>query len=239
MPSTAGSHSVTVNPKRMKEGKDTQQRIVSIEHEHLAKLLDVGHDVVMRQHDAFGLAGAAAGKNHGGQIVEPRSACRPLSTRSSHQPRQEPQQQRDDFFAACLVSRQPLRAKSFSPALAAASFRATSSCVITVCRSCIARRTRRASRSTTCNSDSREFCPRASPRNSQRARHGRRQQNADHFLSLPGFPQSARQENRRRAAPRPIVTRGRRSSAIAKRKRMPARGADQRSMASVCKRSLR
>ena len=36
---------------------------------HLADAFDVGHNIAVREHDAFGRAGAAAGKNHGSEIV--------------------------------------------------------------------------------------------------------------------------------------------------------------------------
>ena len=72
--------------------------VFAVEHEGLAGLLDVGGDVVVREHHALGIAGAAARENHGGQIVEGFGwAAGDARSRSSR--RAEPQQQRGDFFA--------------------------------------------------------------------------------------------------------------------------------------------
>ena len=54
----------------MEERQDAQETIMVVQSEHLFELLDVRADVIVRQHDAFWLAGAAAGENHGGQIVQ-------------------------------------------------------------------------------------------------------------------------------------------------------------------------
>ena len=54
----------------MEEGQDAEEDVAFGEHEGLGHLVNVGHDVVMREHHAFGFAGAAAGENDGGEIVE-------------------------------------------------------------------------------------------------------------------------------------------------------------------------
>ena len=56
--------------ERMEEGQDAQKDVAFREHEDLPHLLNVGHDVVVREHHAFGFAGAAAGENDGGEVVE-------------------------------------------------------------------------------------------------------------------------------------------------------------------------
>ena len=57
---------VTVKPKEWKNGSAPTMRSFAREREHLRDGLDVRDDVVVREHDAFGDAGAAAGKDHGG-----------------------------------------------------------------------------------------------------------------------------------------------------------------------------
>ena len=56
--------------KGVEERQDAEQAIVLVEHEHLANLLDVGGDVVVREHYSLGFTRAAAGKNNRGEIVE-------------------------------------------------------------------------------------------------------------------------------------------------------------------------
>ena len=56
--------------KRMEERQDAQETITVVQSEHLFELLDVRADVVVAQHHAFRVAGAAAGENHGGQIIQ-------------------------------------------------------------------------------------------------------------------------------------------------------------------------
>ncbi len=41
-----------------------------MQHEDLVELLDVGSDVVMREHDALGVPSGAAGENNCGHVVE-------------------------------------------------------------------------------------------------------------------------------------------------------------------------
>src|SRR6266852_3106453 len=55
--------------ERMKEWQDAQDFILATQHEDLRNLADVGEYVVMGEHHAFGIAGAATGKNHRSQIV--------------------------------------------------------------------------------------------------------------------------------------------------------------------------
>ncbi len=54
----------------MEKGKYSQQAIMPVEHESLSDLFDIRADIVVRQHDALGIACAPAGKNNGGKIVE-------------------------------------------------------------------------------------------------------------------------------------------------------------------------
>ena len=56
--------------ERMEKRQDAEQPVVMREIQDVAELLEVREDVVMREHHALRLAGAAAGKNHGGQVVE-------------------------------------------------------------------------------------------------------------------------------------------------------------------------
>ncbi len=78
--------------KRMEERQDAQETIPAIQSENLFELLDVRADVVVAQHHAFRLAGAAAGKNHRGQIVQPGFLFRAqqlLQPAVGHEPRDE------------------------------------------------------------------------------------------------------------------------------------------------------
>src|SRR5579863_4054851 len=54
----------------MEKGQDAENLVVPVEHEDLRNLLNVRRDVVMREHDALGVSGAAAGKDDGGQVVD-------------------------------------------------------------------------------------------------------------------------------------------------------------------------
>ena len=74
--------------ERMEERQDAQETIPVIQSENLFELLDVRADVVVAQHHAFWLAGAAAGKNHRGQIVQSGfSVPRPAVAATSDQAR--------------------------------------------------------------------------------------------------------------------------------------------------------
>ena len=53
----------------VKEGQDAKNLVTAIEHEHLVDLADIRHDVEVREHDALGIAGAAAGKDDGCQLI--------------------------------------------------------------------------------------------------------------------------------------------------------------------------
>ncbi len=53
----------------MKEGQDAEDSFILVEMEHLCGALGVGVDAEMREHDAFGFAGAAAAEDDGGQAV--------------------------------------------------------------------------------------------------------------------------------------------------------------------------
>ena len=57
--------------ERMEKRQDAQEPVVAVQAKHLFHLLDVRADVVMAQHHALRFAGAAAGKNHRGQIIQP------------------------------------------------------------------------------------------------------------------------------------------------------------------------
>src|SRR5258708_1639887 len=60
----------------MEEWKNSEQAIFAREAKDLIHLFDVRADIVMRKHNAFRLARAAAGKDHRRQIVERRGRCR-------------------------------------------------------------------------------------------------------------------------------------------------------------------
>ena len=59
-------------------------RILSraVEHEDLGDLLNVGHDVEVREHHALGIAGAAAGEDDGGQLIHRSIALRRVRARA-------------------------------------------------------------------------------------------------------------------------------------------------------------
>ena len=61
--------------ERMKKRQDAQEPVVAVQIKHLIHLFNVRADVVMREHHALRLAGAAAGKNHGGQSVQRVRSC--------------------------------------------------------------------------------------------------------------------------------------------------------------------
>ena len=54
----------------MEEGEDAEEAVASAEVEDLFELFDVGDEVGVGEHDAFGVAGAAAGKDDGGEVVD-------------------------------------------------------------------------------------------------------------------------------------------------------------------------
>ena len=87
----------------MEERQHAEQLIFAAEHERLAHLLDVGRDVVVRQHHALGLARAAARENDRGEIVERLllAAHRALDPCAG----QKPEQQRGDSFAEARAGR--------------------------------------------------------------------------------------------------------------------------------------
>jgi len=58
-----------MKPKEWKKRKDAEDLVMAVQHEDLRDLLDVGADVVVGEHDALGVAGAAAGKDDGGEVV--------------------------------------------------------------------------------------------------------------------------------------------------------------------------
>ena len=88
--------------ERMKERQHAQQAIVGVEHEHLPHLLDIGGDVVVREHHALGLARAAAGKNNRGEIVEGFVLSAAQSS-FEHSAGQKPQQQRHQPLAEAVA----------------------------------------------------------------------------------------------------------------------------------------
>ena len=55
----------------MKEWQNAEQPLIFVERDDFAALLHVGEQVELRKHDAFGFAGAAAGKNNRRQIIQP------------------------------------------------------------------------------------------------------------------------------------------------------------------------
>src|SRR5215471_14662214 len=52
----------------MEEGQDAKNSVVTIEHENLSHLADVGKNIVVGKHYALGVASTAAGKNNCRQI---------------------------------------------------------------------------------------------------------------------------------------------------------------------------
>ena len=60
----------------MEKWKNSQQPILAREAKDLIHLFDVRADIVMRKHNAFRLARAAAGKDHRRQIVKGWGRCR-------------------------------------------------------------------------------------------------------------------------------------------------------------------
>ena len=52
----------------VEEGQDAEYPVVAVESEALVELRDVRNDIVVREHDALGIAGAAAGKDHRSEI---------------------------------------------------------------------------------------------------------------------------------------------------------------------------
>src|SRR5690348_13920603 len=89
--------------ERVEKRQDAEEAIGWIEHERLAHLVDVGGDVEMRKHHAFGIAGAATGENHGGQIVE---FCDAAARETAHEPaaRKPPEEQGSEFFREARMS---------------------------------------------------------------------------------------------------------------------------------------
>jgi len=63
--------------KRMEERQNAQYFVTAIEHEDLRHLANVGEQIVMREHYAFGFAGAAAGEDDGSQAVRGAGAVHP------------------------------------------------------------------------------------------------------------------------------------------------------------------
>src|SRR5262245_27707885 len=56
----------------VKEREDAEDAVVFMQHEDLVELFDVGGDVEVGEQNAFGVAGRAARKDNGGEIVECR-----------------------------------------------------------------------------------------------------------------------------------------------------------------------
>src|ERR1035438_1064730 len=56
--------------KRVEERQDAENLVSAAEHENLRYLLNIRRDIEVRQHHALWIAGAAARKDHGCQIVD-------------------------------------------------------------------------------------------------------------------------------------------------------------------------
>jgi len=56
--------------KRMKERQDTQHAIAATQPKDLLQLFKVRPHVIVAQHHALGIARAAAGEDHGGQVFQ-------------------------------------------------------------------------------------------------------------------------------------------------------------------------
>ena len=115
--------------ERMEKRQDAEQPVVMREVQNVAELFEVREDVVMREHHALRLAGAAAGKNHGGQIVERDFLFLPGDLFQQAERREFRQQKRGEFFSSRRPSseafssrargsslRRHLRDKSIRPA---------------------------------------------------------------------------------------------------------------------------
>ena len=178
--------------KRMEKRENAQDAVAGVQHENLVELLDVGSDVVMRQDNTFGIAGRAAGKNNCGNVVE-RGA--PLAAREV---RQRPHWQktsgedRGEFLARARLfsdvfdenhfawrldlqffKKNPRGHDGFQIALRrAGSQRLIRNGVIQIYR---------------------DFAHQHRGKIHQRARHRGRQQHPNHFLPLPVFAQTPRQ----------------------------------------------
>ena len=59
----------------MEERQHAHDFVVAGKRKYLRHLPDIGQHVVVRQHYAFGIAGAAAGKNNGRQIIGGAFLC--------------------------------------------------------------------------------------------------------------------------------------------------------------------
>src|SRR5579872_4634806 len=55
--------------KGVKERQDSEHSIISAQHENLGDLADIGQNIVVRKHHAFGVSGAAAGKNDRREVL--------------------------------------------------------------------------------------------------------------------------------------------------------------------------
>src|ERR1041384_3368322 len=55
--------------ERMKQRQNSHDAVVGCEMNYLTDTLDIGENIMMREHDAFRSSGAAAGENHRGEIV--------------------------------------------------------------------------------------------------------------------------------------------------------------------------
>ncbi len=102
--------------ERMEKRQDAEQPVAMRETQDVAELFEVREDVVMRQHHALRLAGAAAGKNHGGQIVQHDFLFLAGHALEQTERREFRQQQSDDFFRRRSDLPRDLRDKSVRPA---------------------------------------------------------------------------------------------------------------------------
>ncbi len=110
----------------MKEGQHAEKRVVAVELHGLRHLLHVRHDIEMRQHHAFRLAGAAARKDDRRQIVKTRTTLAAQHALEQTR-RQRPEQRGNDFFAEILDWRRPLLAECVRPGGLIGNCRAASS----------------------------------------------------------------------------------------------------------------
>ncbi len=65
-----GQAKCTREAERVKERKNAHDAVVGVEHENLVELLDVRSNIVVREDDALGVAGRAAGKNNRGNVIQ-------------------------------------------------------------------------------------------------------------------------------------------------------------------------
>src|SRR5579864_1329844 len=88
--------------ERMEERQNAHEFVFARKRKHLRHLPNIGQHVMMREHHAFGLARASAGKNDGSQIV---GGALPRAHRLLQQRiwQENGHEQRDDYFSELKI----------------------------------------------------------------------------------------------------------------------------------------